>query len=114
MSDEQESGSKNIDIQGMVREFHKAFGHPAPDEPTVVRKKRLLDRADYQQSEIVELYEALDMNDVAGVMDAIGDDVYFAMGTFVELGVDFYEVFRRIHASNMSKLWPNSNEAIAS
>lgn len=101
-----------IDIQAMVREFHKTFGHAAPDSPTLVGKRRLIDRADYQQSEIIELYEALEENDLAGIMDAIGDDVYFALGTFVELGVDFYEVFRRIHAANMSKLWPEDVDVI--
>ena len=87
-----------------VKEFHKAFGAPYTDTPTLVEKERAATRADWMQEEIEEFLEASKVIDQA---DAMIDLIYFALGTLVEIGVTPNRLFEIVHEANMTKLWPD-------
>lgn len=92
----------------MVREFHEAFGLPAPAEPvdyvpTYINafRRKLHDEEDR------ELRAAADGHSVSALVKEACDLAYVAIGTCVSLGVDFDRAFAEVHRSNMSKLGPN-------
>lgn len=87
-----------------VREFHLAFGHPAPDTPTLMPETRVLQRAGFSDEENQEFRDALTLVDQA---DAAIDKLYFALGDLVELGVDPSPIFNIVQAANMAKLGPD-------
>lgn len=56
--------------------------------------------------ELSEFTTAYDQQDVVGMVDAIGDLIYGAMGTFKKMGLtrdQVCEVFAAIHTANMTK-----------
>lgn len=58
------------------------------------------------QEELTELREAFDKGSLVGVVDAVGDLIYGAMGTFKKMGLTREQVravFSAIHKANMSK-----------
>lgn len=91
--------------QQMVRQFHETFGHPIATKPGMISKERLLERLDYIRSEVNELEDAIEAKDLIEIADALGDAMYFVLGTFVELGVNSQKIMAEIHMSNMTKLW---------
>ena len=60
-----------------VREFHEKFGHPCPDAPRMLDKKRSLSRAKWMNEEVAEFLVAEDIYEQA---DAMIDLMYFALG----------------------------------
>ncbi len=87
-----------------VREFHKAFGHPAPGTPRPLEKERAGARAAWMREEVEEFIAASNIYEQA---DAMIDLIYFALGTLVEMGVAPDAAFDIVHAANMTKLWPD-------
>ena len=56
--------------------------------------------------ELTELREAFDKQDVVDMVDAVGDLIYGAMGTFKKMGLTREQVraaFEAIHTANMMK-----------
>jgi len=84
-----------------VREFHHAFRHPAPPTPTLIPLERAAKRATWTEEECQELRDAQTIVDQA---DAAIDQIYFAIGTLVELGVRPGKLFDIVHGANMNKL----------
>lgn len=102
-----DSGSLEVKIDSnstpfeRVKAFHRKFGlHPLGSEftPEVVEY-----RVDFLKEELKELIVAYAKDDKEGVLDALVDLVYVAMGTADLHGYDFDEAFRRVHAANMQK-----------
>lgn len=89
----------------MVKEFHKAFNHPHAEKPTLMGMERAKKRHSWMQEEIDEFLEATENGDIYEQADAMIDNIYFALGTLVELGVSPAEVFKIVQEANMSKLW---------
>ncbi len=87
-----------------VREFHDKFGHPCPQNPTLIDKKRALSRAKWMNEEVAEFLVAEDIYEQA---DAMIDLIYFALGTMVEMGLEADELFDIVQTANMSKLFPD-------
>ncbi len=87
-----------------VKEFHDKFGHPCPQSPTMIDKKRALSRAKWMNEEVSEFLIADDIYEQA---DAMIDLIYFALGTMVEMGLEVDELFEIVQNANMSKLWPD-------
>ncbi len=87
-----------------VKEFHDKFGHPCPDNPVMIDKKRALSRAKWMNEEVAEFLIADDIYEQA---DAMIDLLYFALGTMVEMGLEPDELFAIVQNANMSKLWPD-------
>lgn len=87
-----------------VREFHRVFGHPAADVPTLMDGKRLAIRAKWMRSELDE-FEDPEKQTVEDQCDAMMDLIYFALGTMVEIGVLPQPVMDIVHIDgNMKKL----------
>lgn len=95
-------------FQQDTTEFHKAFGHPAPDESvlevTPEIRQLMVDRADWLIEEAEELKAAAEAGDLLGIIDALGDSSYFSVGGFTVLGHDMERFWDNIHGSNMEKL----------
>jgi predicted HAD superfamily Cof-like phosphohydrolase len=87
-----------------VAEFHKAFGHPYRETPTMLDKERAKARANWMMEEIQEFLKAETVIDQA---DAMIDLMYFALGTMVEMGVNPEPLFNIVQEANMNKLWPD-------
>ncbi len=92
-----------VDYQELVRAFHVAMGHPAPDSPTFSRCREKL-RLDLIKEEYREIEAALAQHDMAEVVDGIADLLYVTFGMAVELGVDMGPVFEEVQRANMSKV----------
>lgn len=122
------------ETRDMVREFHAAFGVEDGREPCVpaaavpspftirtavselryaLQKLRSAASRDVRAlrlalltEELVELSEASIERDSVGALDALCDLQYVLDGTVLAYGMDRVadEAFRRVHASNMSKL----------
>lgn len=117
----------------MVREFHMAFGHPAPDTLTEPDLKTIKLRLSLITEELSELFEAVvDKSSACGVdssscfkelqasigsliqdditydvveaADALADIVYVTNGTAAVMGLPFDKINSEVHSSNMSKL----------
>lgn len=89
----------------MVKEFHKAFNHPVAEKPKYMSMKRALSRYKWMKEEIDEFIEATKNNDIYEQVDAMIDNIYFALGTLVEMGVEPEEIFEIVQNANMAKLW---------
>lgn len=87
-----------------VREFHEKFGHPCPEKPVMIDRKRALSRAKWMNEEVAEFLVAEDICEQA---DAMIDLLYFALGTMVEMGLEADELFDIVQSANMSKLFPD-------
>ncbi len=88
-------------IQDAVREFHLQFGIPAASVPTKMAANRVHRLAGFMSEEIQELIAA---NTLADQVDAAADLIYYAVGVFIETGVDANHVLRIVHQANMAKL----------
>jgi len=87
-----------------VQEFHQVFDHRRPETPTPLPKDRVIHRAGYMAEELAEFLKAAP-DDLVAQSDALIDLIYFALGTFVEMGVDPAPLFDAVHQANMDKLW---------
>ena len=87
--------------QQLVHKFHETFGLPISIAPIKLKKSRVELRAEWMREEIEEFLEA---NDVVDQLDAIADLIYYAVGVFVEMGIDGDRVFELVHRANMNKL----------
>lgn len=87
-----------------VKEFHEKFFHPIANKPAMLSFDKIATRVSWMLSEIQELKKAETIHDQA---DALIDLMYFAVGTFVEMGVYPEKLFNIVHDANMKKLWPD-------
>jgi len=89
-----------------VQEFHEKFERPISDKPKVLSEQAYLLRAGLQQEELTEYVEACLKEDIVGIADALGDQLYILCGTMIEHGLQdkMEDIFDEIHKSNMSKL----------
>jgi len=87
-----------------VRDFHIAFGHPAPESPVMQSVRAVKRRGDWMIDEVMELKVA---NTIAAQADAYLDIIYFAIGGLVELGIEPSIPFDYAHSANMAKLGPD-------
>ena len=101
------NGQPNYNSYSRVREFHKAFGHPAPDTPGIIPDGRATLRIGLIAEELDELKEAVAANDLVGIADALGDLDYVVNGAAVEYGIVLPVITAEIHRSNMTKLGPD-------
>lgn len=87
-----------------VKEFHRTFGHPVEEAPTRLAELRKNARTSWMQEELDEYYAAQTIYDEA---DALIDLIYFALGTFVEMGIKPQQIFDIVQKANMDKVWPD-------
>lgn len=83
----------------LVGEFHKQFGHPAPDElvnnSVFVENKNLVDlRFSLIKEEINELCLAINQNNLTEIIDALTDILYVSYGTGISFGFNLDVYFK--------------------
>lgn len=86
-----------------VREFHRFFGHSVAMIPQLLSDERINNRYQWMQEELREFHEAMCKKDITEMADALVDLVYFAIGTAVEMGIPFDQVWELVHKANMAK-----------
>lgn len=87
-----------------VKEFHEKFQIPCSDKPSLPAGEMAAFRAGFMQEELDEYNRAVAQGDMAGVLDALVDLVYVAMGTAVIHGLPFEKAFGAVHTANMAKI----------
>lgn len=98
---------KNYAItEDQVREFHEAFGHPAPKTPSIPNLELAMLRKKLIEEELAEVMEAIEKKDYTNLLKELCDLQYVLDGFFVVCGMDQAkeEGFMLVHRSNMSKL----------
>ncbi len=87
-------------------DFHRTFGLPILDQPTVPAKERSQLRINLLQEELDELKEAIEDNDIVEIADALCDIQYVLSGAIHEFGLTsrFKSLFDEVQRSNMSKV----------
>lgn len=90
----------------MVGEFHQVFDQKDATKPTLVPKNLGKLRYSLLLEENNEYLEAVEKDDLVGIADALGDQLYIIFGTVLKHGLQdkIEEVFKEIQRSNMSKL----------
>ena len=93
----------------MVAEFHTAFNMPDPQDHKQLTPEQYELRHRLLEEENNEYLEACGDDDLVGIADALGDQLYIIYGTILKHGLQdrIEEVFTEIHRSNMSKLDEN-------
>lgn len=89
------------DFYDIVQKFHKAVRHPTGEAPKVLigdEKKR---RIAWMQEELNEFQDAKCMTDQC---DALGDLLWFVVGTMVCMGIKPGDILGPITTANMSKI----------
>lgn len=94
-------------IQSQVEEFHRTFGHPIADRPTMPTTERARARLKWMREELDEFEEALEAGDFVKMYDAMLDESYFVAGTLVEMGLNLEIGIDIVHQANMAKVWPD-------
>lgn len=95
----------------MVAEFHTAFNMPDPQDYKQLTPEQYELRHRLLEEENNEYLEACGHDDLVGIADALGDQLYIIYGTILKHGLQnkIEEVFTEIHRSNMSKLDEKGN-----
>ena len=97
-----------------VAEFHKAFLVKDNNVPTKLSKEDYILRHKLMAEENNEYLEACENEDVIGILDALGDQLYILCGTILKHGMQHIieDIFDEIHSSNMSKLDEEGNPVL--
>jgi predicted HAD superfamily Cof-like phosphohydrolase len=98
-----------------VEEFNTTMGKPNNYEPNIPEKKDWMFVYDFVKEELEEYRLACETNDIVGVLDALCDLTYVAVGNLCMLhGLKdkFQDAFAEVQASNMSKACKTEEEAI--
>jgi predicted HAD superfamily Cof-like phosphohydrolase len=93
----------------MVGDFHTVFDQKDGNKPRLINSNEGKLRYSLLAEENNEYLEAVENNDLVGIADALGDQLYIIYGTILKHGLQhkIEEVFKEIHRSNMSKLGAN-------
>lgn len=97
----------------MVKDFHREFGHPIAEKPTIPSLEEQKLRLELLAEECGELVDALANKDKVEVLDALADIQYILNGTILSFGFKnvFDNAFKEVHRSNMSKMCKTLKEA---
>jgi predicted HAD superfamily Cof-like phosphohydrolase len=92
-----------------VEIFHETFKQKNGTGPALLNHDEFELRHKLMAEENDEYLEACDQDDIVGIADALGDQLYILCGTILKHGLQhkIEEVFNEIHLSNMSKLDAN-------
>ena len=93
-----------------IHEFSKRFRLPQPDKPELLDNYDMEYRVSFIQEELRELQYSHDDEDMEGVLDALVDLVYVALGTAWLMNLPFEEAWNRVHEANLEKERATSHE----
>lgn len=94
------------DIINDIFDFNEQVINLGDIEFNALTQKQFDWTVNFCHEELNEFKEAFDKQDIVGMVDAIGDLIYGAMGTFKKMGLSrehVHECFAAIHAANMTK-----------
>lgn len=91
----------------LVKDFHEKFGMPIENEPTPLTNEACVRRLSLIMSEAGELSDEARKKYLRGIAKELGDLLYVTYGWGVEAGLDLDRIFKAVHESNMSKVWPD-------
>lgn len=95
------------DIIDQIFDFNEQVIGTLVNQPLgQLTEKQFMWTQGFCQEELTEMKEAYDKDQIVGVVDAVGDLIYGAMGTFKKMGLTREQVravFSAIHTANMSK-----------
>lgn len=95
------------DIIDQIFDFNEQVIGTPVDLPIVLITEKQHDWTQvFCAEELTEMREAFEKQNLIGVVDAVGDLIYGAMGTFKKMGLTRSQVravFAAIHAANMAK-----------
>jgi len=92
-----------------VARFHEAFLQKNANWPQHLTTEEYELRHRLMEEENNEYLEACGANDIVGIADALGDQLYILCGTILKHGLQniIEDIFDEIQSSNMSKLGPD-------
>ena len=93
--------------QKMVQEFHEFFGLTIGSVPTMPSPQDVKLRRALIAEESREFDEAAEKGDLNEVAKELADILVVVYGAAVTYGIDMEDVFKEVHRSNMSKIWPD-------
>lgn len=85
----------------MVRAFHAHVGQADAPSPDISAHRDL--RVSLIAEEFKELRDALALENVVGVADALADLLYVVVGSALQWGIPLEAVLAEVHRSNMTK-----------
>jgi predicted HAD superfamily Cof-like phosphohydrolase len=99
-----------------VKEFHEKFKQENGIFPILISKQESELRHKIMVEEVDEYLEATQKDDLVGIADALGDQLYILCGTILKHGMQgiIEKVFDEIHGSNLSKLDENGEPLLRS
>lgn len=87
-----------------VRAFHQKFDILNNSIPTMLTRRKLIERIECMQEELDEFKKAVETQDFPEQADALIDLVYFAKGTAVMMGLPWAALWDDVQRANMSKV----------
>lgn len=94
------------DIIDQIFDFNERVINLGEVEFNTLTQKQFDWTVKFCEEELQEFREAYEKQDLVGMVDAVGDLIYGAMGTFKKMGLSREHVrqcFAAIHAANMTK-----------
>ena len=95
-----------VDIVDQIFDFNEQIIGTGDVDLNPLTQKQFDWTVKFVEEEMVEFSTAFVAQDIVGMVDAIGDLIYGAMGTFKKMGLSraqVREVFTAIHNANMTK-----------
>lgn len=102
----EQSQAPIFDIIDQIYDFNEQVIGIEAGELNPLTQKQFEWTTKFVQEELTEFHDAFNQQDIVGMVDAIGDLIYGAMGTFKKMGLNREHVrlcFAAIHAANMTK-----------
>lgn len=88
-----------------VEDFHTLIlGVEPPATPTLISEEFCMERTRFLAEELTEFAEASASGDIVGVADALADIVYVALGTSIQMGLPWDEIWAAVQSANMRKV----------
>lgn len=96
-----EDAAKLDYFYGVVKKFHQACGHPSGETVQFLTGEEKQRRIAWMQEELREFKDAKTIVDQA---DALGDLLWFVVGSMVCMGIEPSVIMKPITKANMSKI----------
>lgn len=114
--DDQQKHIKNelLDPIKEVVKFHSAFNQKDAKSPKLLVPREWALRKALGREELYEYQDACLEGDLIEVLDSLVDQMYIVCGTVLKHGLQdvFWDAFREVHRSNMSKLDENKKPIV--
>ena len=90
-----------------VREWNEVFDVPIADRLDLIPIDRRALRIDLHMEEMTELHNAMNSGNLVEIADGLADLVWVLLGTALEYGIPFDQVWEEVRRSNFDKIGPD-------